>query len=342
MIMKSFDRYPARKAGFLLCLVLAVTLMLGACAAPASVPSTEAPALPTAAPTATQPADTPEASLYPQTYDDVLGRSITIDAQPERIVSLAPSVTEILYAIGVGPQMAGRTDYCNYPPEVEAVPSVGGFDASSISVESIVALEPDLVIGGSIYQADLAKALEDADVKVIVVEPENVADILATIQTLGTITGHAGEAKAVVSDMQTRIDAVTEKVASLPNGERPRVFYEVWNEPLMTASNHTFIGELITMAGGDNIFGDLDEAYPTVSAEEIIERNPDVILGPSNHSDQLTAEMIAARPGWSDLTAVKNGAVSIVDGDIISRAGPRIADALEAIAAALHPELLNG
>lgn len=326
--MKSFD-HPARKAGFLFCFALAAMLALGACSTPAGSPQPSV---------VTEP---PEPELYPLTYDDVLGRSITIEARPERIVSLAPSITEMLYAVGAGPQVVGRTDYDNYPPEVEAVPSVGGFDVSTISVETVLDMEPDLVIGGSIYQAELANTLKNVGLTIIVLEPESIADIVGTIQMLGAITGHADEAGAVVDGMQARIDAVTEKVAAIPADERPLVFYEVWHEPLMTASDQTFVGELITLAGGVNIFGALGEAYPTISAEQIIEQNPDLILGPSSHSDQLTAAMIAARPGWESLTAVQDGAVYIVDGDIISRAGPRVVDALEAIAAALYPELFS-
>jgi iron complex transport system substrate-binding protein len=329
--MKSFD-HPARKAGFLFCFVLAAMQVLGACSTPASPPQ------PTVV---SSSSTTPQPELYPLTYDDVLGRSVTIEARPERIVSLAPAITEMLYAIGAGTQVVGRTDYDNYPPEVETVPSVGGFDASTISVETLVALEPDLVIGGSIYQVDLANTLEGSGLIAIVLEPESIADILETIRMLGTITGHVDEAGAVVEGMQTRIDAVTEKVSTIPQEERPLVFYEVWHEPLMSASNKTFIGELITLAGGVNIFGDLEEGYPTISAEQIIEKDPDIILGPSSHSDQLTTEMIAARPGWERLTAVQEEAISIVDGDIISRAGPRVVDALESIAAALYPELFD-
>jgi iron complex transport system substrate-binding protein len=328
--MKLFN-HPARKAGFLFCFALAAILALGACSTAAS----------SLQPTALPSSDTTEPELYPLTYDDVLGRSVTIEARPQRIVSLAPSITETLYAIGAGPQIVGRTDYDNYPPEVEAVPSVGGFDASAISVETIVALEPDLVIGGSIYQADLANTLQDAGLTVIVLEPENITDILTTIQILGDVTGHIGEADAVITDMRVRIDAVTEKIAAIPEDDHPLVFYEVWHEPLMTASNKTFIGELIVLAGGVNIFGNLEEAYPTISAEQIIEENPSIILGPSSHSDQLTAAMIAARSGWESLKAVQDEAIVIIDGDIISRAGPRVVDALEAIAAALHPELFD-
>lgn len=352
--MKLFD-HPARKAGFLfpslqqtvlICLVLAVMLALGACSTATNSPQPAATGLPATAEATEEPVvsaatDTPEPDLYPQTYDDVLGRSVTIEARPERIVSLAPSIMEMLYAIGAGSQVVGRTDYDNYPPEVEAVESIGGFDTASISVETILGLEPDLVIGGSIYHEDLANTLEDAGLTVIVLEPAGFAEIIEDMQSLGAITGHPDEAQAAVDDMQARIDAVTAKVAAIPEDERLLVFFEVWHEPLMSTSNQTFIGELITLAGGINIFGDLEEDYPTISAEQIIERDPDVILGPSSHGDQLTVEMIAARPGWENLAAVESEAIYIIDGDIISRAGPRVVDALEATAAALYPDLFD-
>jgi iron complex transport system substrate-binding protein len=141
--------------------------------------------------------------------------------------------------------------------------------------------------------------------------------------------------------MQSRINAVTAKIKPIPAEKRLRVFYEVWHEPLTSTSHSTFIGELLTLAGGINIFNDLTETYPKVSAEQIIESDPQVIFGPSNHSNQLTTAVMAARPGWEKLAAVKNSAIHIVDADIISRAGPRIVDALESIAKALYPELFK-
>jgi iron complex transport system substrate-binding protein len=221
------------------------------------------------------------------------------------------------------------------------VESIGGFDTASISVEAILGMEPDLVIGGSLYHEDLANTLEDAGLTVIVLEPASFAAIMKDMQSLGAITGHPDEAQTAVDDMQARIDAVTAKVSTIPEDERLLVFYEVWHEPLMTTSSQTFIGEMLTLAGGINIFDDLEETYPTISAEQIIEKDPNVILGPSSHGDQLTTEMIAARPGWENLSAVQNEAIYIIDGDIVSRAGPRVVDALEATAAALYPDLFN-
>jgi iron complex transport system substrate-binding protein len=276
-----------------------------------------------------------------QTLTDALGRSVKIAAKPMRIVSLAPSVTEILFAIGAGPQVVGRTRFCNYPAEAASRPTIGGFSAKPISVEAILDLQPDLVVAGSKSQKDVVAALEAQGVTVFTLAPESLTDIEAGIQTLGEITGNAASAQTVVTEMQSRIVAVTAKVNNIPAGKRLRVFYEVWHEPLTTTSHSTFIGELLTLAGAVNIFNDLAGTYPEVSAEQIIDSDPQVILGPSNHSDQLSAAVLSARPGWEKLVAVRNGAIHIVDADMISRAGPRVVDALESIAKALYPELFK-
>lgn len=277
----------------------------------------------------------------PVAYTDARDRPVIISAKPMRIVSLAPSVTEILFAIGAGPQVVGRTKFCNYPPEVMSLPEIGGFSAKSISVEAILDLQPDLVVAGSKSQGDVVSALESRGVTVFVLAPETLTDIETGIMMLGEITGNVTESTGLVVDMQTRIKAVTAKVNTIPAEKRLRVFYEVWHEPLTTTSGGTFIGELLTLAGATNIFNNLAETYPKVSAEQIIESDPQVILAPGSHSDQLTAKVIAARPGWEKLSAVKNNAIHVVDSDIVSRAGPRVVDALEAIAKALYPELFK-
>jgi len=247
-----------------------------------------------------------------------------------------------LYAIGAGDLLVARTEYCDYPEEALALPTIGGFSSSTISVEAITDLEPDLVIGGSSYQADLIESLENAGIQVIILEPNSLAEIDESLETLGAITGHTQEAQALLEDMQARVDAVTEVVEDIPQEQRVTVFYEVWNDPYMTTTNQTFIGELINLAGGVNIFADLQEDYPAISSEEVIEKDPQVILGPSNHGDQLTSEAIAAREGWGGLSAVKNGRIAIIDGNIVSRAGPRVVDALEAIVQALYPDQFGG
>jgi len=330
---------------------IVLALILGACA-PAAVPtSSAAPTAAVAQPTAqpaqsaatAQPAKTTaSAAGYPVALKDDLGREVKIAARPARIVSLAPSITEILFAVGAGPQVVGVTSYCNYPPEAkQGREIVGGFSAKSLSVEKIIALRPDLVFAAGATHKLVTDALEAAGVLVFNVDPKDFAGIYADITAAGALTGNMPQAEDVVANMKVRVAKVSETVAAIPQDQRVKVFYEVWDEPLMTAGPTTFIGQVIEIAGGVNIFADVKEQYPTVSSEAVIARSPDVILGPSSHGDGLTAEKIAARPGWQELAAVKAGRIVIVDGDIISRAGPRLADALEAVARGLYPERLK-
>jgi iron complex transport system substrate-binding protein len=250
-------------------------------------------------------------------------------------------VTESLFAIGAGGQVVGRTDYCDYPEEVKDLPSIGGFSVESISLESIIALEPDLVIGGSVYQADLGKPLQDAGIPFFISQPASLAGIEDSLTLFGKVTGHESEAATVVSEMQGRIDAVTKVVSVVPADQRPTVFYEVWHEPLMSANGKTVVGELIDLAGGVNMFADLPDEYPTVSVEQIVEVDPQFIIGPSSHGDQMTAEVIGSREGWGNLSAVKNKAIYIVDGNIVSHYSPRIVIVLEEFAKILHPDLFK-
>lgn len=332
--------FPATKAGFFISMVF--VLIISACAP--TVTSTELiPAEPeiveevqlepTLAPT-----EELELDFISQEFTDSLGREMVVETPPLRIVSLAPSVTESLFAIGAGDLVVGRTEYCDFPVEVETLPTIGGFSANSISVEAILDLEPDLVIGGSTLQAEIIAALETPGINAFVIQPASVEEIIDSLQLLGMITNHQDGASVLVADMQSRINTVSEIASTIPGEEHLTVFYEVWHEPLMTTTLQTFAGELIQLAGGINIFADIQEDYPSVSAEQIIEADPDVILGPSSHGDQLTVEVISTREGWQDLTSVQNNAIYLIDGNIISRSGPRIADALEMIAATLYPD----
>ncbi|MGQ9554650.1 MAG: ABC transporter substrate-binding protein [Anaerolineae bacterium] len=329
-------------------LVLAIVLaaVISACApamAPTPMASNSATAAPTAAVapstvTSVSPDQTTTTTAYPLSLKDDLGRQVTVEQRPARVVSLSPSNTEILFAIGAGPQVVGVTKYCNYPPEAaQEREIVGGFSADSLSVEKILALEPDIVFSAGGIQKPIIEALEAAQVTVFALEPENFAELYIDIMAVGDITGHEQEAEQVVADMQARVEELAAVVAGIPQDQRVKVFYEVWDEPLMTAGPRTFIGQVIEIAGGINIFADLEEEYPTVSAEAVVERNPGVILGPSSHAEGMTAEKIAARPGWQEVKAVQDGRVIIIDGDIISRAGPRLVAALEEVARALYP-----
>lgn len=278
---------------------------------------------------------------YPMVVKDTLGRTLTIKTRPERIISLAPSNTEILFAIGAGSKVVGVTTVCNYPDEALKKEKVGGFVANTISIERILSLKPDLVLSSGGMHSTVIEALERIGIPVYALEVNSVRTLFEEIQKVGRITGNEEKARSLVSSMEERIRRIEKKVAPIPLEKRPRVFWEMYNDPLMTAGKETFQSEAIEIAGGVNIFSDLPGSWPIVSQEEVIRRNPDVIMGSDDHEDTLTVEQIARRPGWSELNAVKNRRIYLIPGDHIGRTGPRLVDAIEAMAKALYPELFK-
>ncbi len=272
---------------------------------------------------------------YPLTLTDSLGNEITLDAPATHVVTLGPAYTEILWAIGAGDAQVGRTAWCNYPPEVEDVEVVGEFTADTVSLETIIALEADLVIGDSLH-AELAPALAEAGIPLYIMRPVGIRGLYADIISMGLMTDHAAEAAELVVDMELRISAVEFALQDVPMEERVTFYYEVWNDPFMTVSPVTFLGEILEAGGGVNIFSDLYDPYPTVSAETIIDRNPDVILG----GDFLDPD-IATRDGWDVVTAVQEEAIYSLSDDLMQRAGPRVADAVESVAKTLYPDLFE-
>ncbi len=306
-----------------------LTVAITACA-PTPVPPTATSIPPTATP-----------GPFPLTLTDDLGREVTLSALPQRVVSLAPSNTEILFAVGAGDQVVGVTQYCNYPPEAQDREQIGGFSAKTISVEKIIALEPDLVLAvGEIHQP-VIEALEQLDVPVYSLDPKSLDDVYTRIELVGRMTGHEEEAAQVVEDMKSSVAAVTEQVATIPQEDRLTVYWEVFDEPRMTAGPSTFTGQLIELAGGVNIFADVTEEYPQISDEVVIGRNPEVIMGADTMGEKLTIDKVAQRPGWDQIDSVQNGRIYLFDGDMVSRSGPRLAQVLEVMAEALYPDLFE-
>jgi iron complex transport system substrate-binding protein len=260
---------------------------------------------------------------------------------PERIVSLAPSNTEILFAVGAGDQVVGVTQYCNYPVEAQSREQIGGFSAQTISVEKIVALEPDLVVAAGAIHQPVIEALEALNIPVLVVNPNTLEQVYTSIELVGRLTGHDGQAAQVVEEMKGRVAFVSERLASLSEEQRLRVYWEVFDEPRMTAGPTTFNGQLIELAGGVNIFADVAEDYPQINDEEVIKRNPAVIMGADTMGEKLTTELVAQRPGWDQIDAVRNGRIYLFNGDMVARAGPRLALVLEEMAKAMYPELFE-
>ncbi len=335
----------------LLTLTVLTALLLSACApaatpqppatsAPAAVP-TKAPTLPpTLAPAATEsPAATP--TPEPILLTDGLSRTIELAAPAQRIVSLAPSNTEILFALGAGKQVVGREELSDYPAEAKNVTSIGSV-FQKINTEAIVALKPDLVLAAEINSPEQVKALEDLKLTVYdLPNPKTFDDLYRNLETVGKLTGRSAEAAKLNESLKARYDAVIQKVAQAKSA--PTVFYELdATDPTKpyTSGPGTFIDLVIKLAGGQNIGSELKDAYAQISSEELVKQNPQIIvLGDALYG--VTPESLAQRPGWNALSAVKNGQVFTFDDNLISRPGPRLIDGLEQMAKLVHPELFK-
>lgn len=251
-----------------------------------------------------------------------------------RIVSLGPSATEILFAIGAGEQVAARTDFCDYPAEAKNKPSVGGFCADSISLESIVSFEPDMVYLFSGMHDDLIKPLEDLGIKVFVSDVSTVEDVKKEILEVGYLTGHRPEAEAVVEKMNaTLVDARNRSAEARKENKCPSVFWQVWDEPLMSVGKNSFINDVISIAGGQNILGDEESAYPIVSDEAVIAAKPSFIFitqVSENYNSSNNKILFYAMSKNSNTT------VHYVEDSKFSRPGPRCADAVKELAEIMY------
>jgi iron complex transport system substrate-binding protein len=278
----------------------------------------------------------PEALMF----TDGLGREVTLNGPAQRVISLAPSNTEILFAIGAGDQVVGRDQLSDYPEAAKSVTDVGSaFEA--LDTETIVSLTPDLVLAAEINTPEQVKQLEDLDLTVYYLNnPLTLEDMYGNLEIVAQLTGHEEETASLVESLKARVTAVDEKIA--PISSRPGVFYELdGTDPAkpFTAGKGTFITQLIERAGGYNIASELD-GYPQISLEQVVAADPAfIILGDARYG--VTPESIAQRPGWENLSAVRNGKVLPFNDDLVSRPGPRLVDALEELAKLLRPELFQ-
>jgi iron complex transport system substrate-binding protein len=284
------------------------------------------------------PGDTVAATTL--TFTDGLDREVTLNGIPPRIISLAPSNTEILFAIGAEDQVVGRDTLSDFPEEAKAVADIGStFDA--LNTELIVSLNPDLVLAAEINTPEQVKQLEDLGLTVYYLKnPTTLEEMYGNLELVAQMTGHQAEAASLVESLKARVAVVDEKIA--PLSSRFSVFYELdATDPSkpFTAGKGTFITQLIDRAGGYNIASDL-EGYPQMSLEQVVAADPAfIILGDARYG--VSPESIAQRPGWENLSAVKNGRVLPFNDDLVSRPGPRLVDALEELAKLMRPELFQ-
>ena len=272
----------------------------------------------------------------PTVFVDDLGREVEIAAVPQSIVSIAPSCTEILFALGLGDKVAGVTEYCDYPEEAKAKPKIGTFTTPNL--EAILALQPDLVLATGGVQAEMLGRMEELGLTVYAVNPTTFDETLATILEVGEIAGAEGRAEEIVADMNKRAVEVARSVNEMvkQGKDRPRAFFEIYYENnVWTAGRGSIISDLIRQAGGESI-GDMESGdYYEFSVEELMNRNPQVYLVGSG--SMFEPGDITSRPGWDRMDAVRNGRVYVIEENLLYRTGPRLIDGLEAIHAALYP-----
>lgn len=264
---------------------------------------------------------------------DELGRRVELSVRPRRIISLAPSVTEMLFALGVGDRVVGVTSLCDYPPEATMKEKVG--DVMTPSLERIVALAPDLVIISTATQLELfAKRLIEIGVPVYVVKANRLEDVLATLRHLGDVTGEVRAAEALTRSLQARIERVVERTRTLP---RPRVLLVVQRDPLIVAGREAFLTDLVEKAGGRSITADAQREWTLYSLESVLARAPEVIVIPSHETQSQRLPNLQ----WSalaDTPALRNKRVYTINADLLMRPGPRLVEGLEELARLLHPE----
>lgn len=264
---------------------------------------------------------------------DELGRSVHLPDNPQRVVCLSPSLTETVYALGLGAVVVGVTDFTDYPPEAQTKPSVGGL--SDASLEKIVSLHPDLVLGmGTLNSEELVNELDHVGIPVFVVDPQGLTGIMASIQHVGDALNRSSYAVRLLQRLEEQRMAVAARVKGLA---RVKVLVVIWYDPVITAGNKSFITDIIAAAGAQSATADMAQAWPQISLEEVLRRSPDFVLLVRGAHGGITEEDLKAHAGWDQLAAVRENRV-IYMGERLFHPSPVVFDALEQLAKEIHPE----
>ncbi|CAM4089383.1 helical backbone metal receptor [Mesobacillus thioparans] len=281
-------------------------------------------------------------SGFPVTVKDALDEEVIIEEKPEKIISLIPSNTEIVYALDSGDAIVGVTDFDNYPEEAMSKEKVGGME---FNIEKMISLKPDLVLApGS--TADTAKEglqqLKDAGIAVVVVnDAQSFEEVYQSIEMIGKAIGEPEKAAELIKTMKNSFAVLKKKAEAIKPEEQKTVFVEVSPEPeIYTAGNHTFINEMLELIGAKNAAGDM-EGWPKVDPEAMVERNPDVVVTTYGYYTEKAAEQVLARQGWNNVKAVKDKQVFDVHSDLVTRSGPRLAEGAEELAKAIYPDVFK-
>ena len=261
--------------------------------------------------------------------------SYSYEGKKLRIISLTPATTEILFALGLEDEIVGVSSFCDYPKKAQTKEKVGSF--SQVNIEKVLFLKPDIIFCTGLEQAPVVKKLKELNLKVYVSDPADITGLFESIRDIGKLTRKEKEADALIGKMKTVLEEINSKVKRIPSKDRPKVFVEIWHDPLMTAAKGSFINELITLAGGINIAQDIMRAYSYFSPEQVIKRNPDVIIL-TYMSQEQPLKILKARLGWKEISAVKKNRVfGDIEPDILLRPGPSLIEGLKEIHKRFYP-----
>lgn len=308
-------RFNRAAAALTLVVALVLSLALGGCAAKEKAAEESTPA--------------PEVAAFPVTLTDDAGREVTIESEPQRIVSLAPANTEIVYALGLLDRLVGVTTYDDYPAEVADIDKIGDFVQPNI--EAITAATPDLILATTGVQADVIEQLEGTGAVVVAIDPQTLDALYDSIETVGVATGASEKASELTSSMIAELAEISAAIAA----EDPTAcFLEIAQDPLFTAGAGTLLDDLIRAAGGTNVV--TEAGYVGYSLEQLVTVDPTVYL--ATKGSMSNPDDLAKRAGYEKLTAVKDGRVAVLDDNLVSRPGPRVVEGVRQIAEALHPD----
>ena len=277
----------------------------------------------------------------PFTATDATGFTLRLTHPANRIISLAPANTEILFALGLGNKVVGVTTFCDEPPEALEKEKIGNI--TEIDLEKILTLQPDLILASSLTPDEAIDRLHELNLPVFTIKPETIDQVIQGITQVSILTGVEELGSILTKSMQENLKKISDQTKFLPDHQKPFVFHIIWHDPIWTAGNHTFINEFITLAGGKNLAQDL-EGYSTMDIEEILRRNPSIITVITNHGkneENQLYQFILSDSRFQLLEAVKNHQVYSIDSNLVSRPGPRIITALENFARIIHPEIFG-